>query len=27
LEFVNDKGEKSYQNQLWRFIPLDNGGA
>jgi hypothetical protein len=22
LDFVNDKGERSYQNQLWRFIPI-----
>ena len=23
LDFVNEKGEKSYQNQLWRFFPLE----
>lgn len=24
LDFVNDKGEKSYQNQEWRFVPVSD---
>ncbi|HVT75223.1 MAG TPA: hypothetical protein VHD69_02325 [Candidatus Paceibacterota bacterium] len=24
LDFVNEKGEKSYQNQKWRFVPIES---